>query len=587
MKLHLLPSALVLTLISFASLPVPANGFILGLLRRLDPLGFFGRLIRRDFLRIEILDGVGLPTSFDIMPVGGKIRNFAQLSKQTNINVGLNIIDGVFGRFGDLLEAFKEDEEKPLSKTIPVEAVRSLTVREIFIHSINNVIKVDANSPDPTDGYLYFGNRDFKKILPMLCQSNPFFASALTVSEDGEYLELKAFADHPERDGEPLYLSLVRELVDDAHRINVKLSKSMEIVEISKFDDGKAIIVPEKEWDYYASGVIYNLIFYSSTVHANIHILHYLMCTCIVNATRKTNASMAKWANIYDDNIAMKYFQVAALLFEANALGRPFPPNTSADEKMVSGINGFGATPKIMGKVKDMQVLWGSLKNTEDFTKKFLLKGVYMTAQSEEAAEEILKEANILVEYNKHRDNVPKFAKELSDVMKEDDPAAFEKTNDNIKAFMANCGEGVSSIDDISSWLQLMSLTGIVHGSTLSYTRLILVPEIIRWRNIHSPTWNDDDISLMRGGFGTVEGMTLDRHVFTNEIKYGWKWDTQDIAPKVKAVLDKYSDMALKLKKDYQAELETRSDLRDYGWILTDHCPDGVDGKQHTITTYI
>lgn len=538
----------------------------------------------REATQVEILPNVGLPTDLRNMPIGKRITNLVQGSKQTNKDIVSFALDKELdARMGAYYNA---DVEKPLSKTVPFK--RPESIRSLYTYAINNILKVDSNDADPAEGYLYFGNSDFKRSLPMLCQSNPFFASALTVSEGGEHLELMAFADHPERVEEPLYLSLMRELTDDVHRINVKFDKSMDVVEISKLDSdsGEAVAVPEEEWNYYASGVMYNLLFYSSTIHANIHILHYLMCACIVQSTRGTNESMEKWADIYDDNIAIKYLEVAALLFESTVAGRPLDL-TGPGKKLVSGKDGFGATPKVMKKVTEMQFLWGSLKNTEEFTKKFLHKGVYMTAKSEEAAEKILEEAGILTEFNKHRDNVPKFAEALTAAMKEDDLDAFKKTEEKIKSFMAACGKGVSSIDSVSSWLQLMSMTGLVHGSTLSYTRIILAPEIIRWRNIHNPKWDEDDYSLISGGFGTLQGMTLDRHVFTSKIEHGWKWDTEDIAEKVKAVLTEFDSKASQLKTKYEEELEARDDLREYGWILTDHCNDGYDGKQHTITTYI
>merc|ERR1711920_148050 len=123
-----------------------------------------------------------------------------------------------------------------------------------------------------------------------------------------------------------------------------------------------------------------------------------------------------------------------------------------------------------------------------------------MTAESEEAAKKIIADANILTEFNKHRDNVTPFAEELSEALKKLDPKAHEKTEGNIKSFMAACGRDVSSIDSISSWLQLMCMTGIVHGSTLSYSRLFFVPEILRWRNIHQTEWDEGDKNLASSG---------------------------------------------------------------------------------------
>ena len=85
----------------------------------------------------------------------------------------------------------------------------------------------------------------------------------------------------------------------------------------------------------------------------------------------------------------------------------------------------------------------------------------------------------------------------------------------------------------------------------------------------------------------TCQGMTEDRHVFTSEIKNGFEWDTKKIERPVMDVLKKYNTISKDLMTEYTKEIEKRDDFCEYGWILTDHCNDGYDGKQHTITTYI
>jgi hypothetical protein len=152
---------------------------------------------------------------------------------------------------------------------------------------------------------------------------------------------------------------------------------------------------------------------------------------------------------------------------------------------------------------------------------------------------------------------------------------------------MSDCGEGVSSIDSISSWVQSMSCTGFLHGSTLGYSRLVLMPEFMRWRNIKAPTFDADEANMMKSTAGVLVGMTEGRHVFSGEIDHENMWDTSPISSEVKEVLDKYDSKAEELKIQYQNEIEKRDDFREFGWILTDHCTDGFDGKQHTMTSYI
>jgi hypothetical protein len=56
----------------------------------------------------------------------------------------------------------------------------------------------------------------------------------------------------------------------------------------------------------------------------------------------------------------------------------------------------------------------------------------------------------------------------------------------------------------------------------------------------------------------------------------------------LKKVLQEFDAKSAKLKKDYYEQLMRDEEIfTEQGWILSDFCPDGIDGKQLTITTYI
>ena len=540
--------------------------------------------IAREKTKIEIFEGVGLPTDTDNLPVGARASYLAELSPKANIDF-LRTFNPMPKFISKLL--VDEGEMKPLGHNPPK---RSKNWRAIQAKLTNEIIKANSNSPDPAEGYLYFGNQNFKKILPMLCQVNPFFASALTLSENKEYFELNAYSPEPDDEKDPKYLRIVRELTDHSHRINCRFNLDMSINQIEKFDEsGKSTIVPKEEWDYYSSGILYNLGYYSSCIHATIHILHYLMCGGIRECTLH-NDSLCAWADPYDDNISIKHAEVGAALFDATVAGIPFG---DPDIKLLTGKRGFGGSNAVKPKMKEILKLWGSLKDSEDFTMEFLLKDIYQGARRDKEIEEIdsiLRDAEILTEFNKHLALVKPFASDLSYAMRKTSGKDFELAEEKLKKFMGACGgsllDPISKIDSISSWTQLMCCTGLYHASTLSYTRLMAVPEVGMWRNIHTEHYAEDDVELVGVGFQTIQGMTEGRHVFMSEAGEDFKWDTSKMDADVKSVLEEYETMATNLKTAYEEEIEARDDLREYGWILTDHCNDGYDGKQHTITTY-
>jgi hypothetical protein len=543
--------------------------------------------IARDKTKIEIFEGVGLPNDTDNLPVGARASYLASLSPKANKDVLKTLLGDNRSFISERL--LNTEEVKPLGLNPPK---RSKNWESIQAKLTNEIIKPNMNSPDPTEGYLYFGNQNFKKILSMLCQVNPFFASALTLSENKEYFELIAYSPEPDDEKDPKYLRIVRELTDHSHYINCRFNLDMSINQIETFDkSGKSKIVPEEEWNYYSSGILYNLEYYSSCVHATVHILHYLLCGGIRESTLH-NDSLRSWADPYDDNIAIKHAEVAAALVDSTILGAPF---ADADTKLLTGKNGFGGSNAVKPKMQELLKLWGSLKDSEDFTMEFLLKDIYQGARGDkqeiEQIDSILKNADILTEFKKHLALVKPFASDLTDAMKKTSGKDFEIAEEKLKKFMGACGgsstDPVSKIDSISSWTQLMCCTGLYHGSTLSYTRLMAAPEVAMWKNIHTKQYDEDDIQIIVVGFQTIQGMTEGRHVFMSGGDEDFKWNTSKMDPEVKKVLEKYEAMACDLKTAYEKEIEAGDELREYGWILTDHCNDGYDGKQHTVTTYI
>lgn len=187
---------------------------------------------------------------------------------------------------------------------------------------------------------------------------------------------------------------------------------------------------------------------------------------------------------------------------------------------------------------------------------------------------------------------------------------------------LSNCGDGVSAIADIDNWVQLMSVTGIVHGSTLSLSRMLITEEMLK-RVSDSTTYTDVDAQLAFTAAGTIVGMIPDRHVFSSSLCLetaasgrgglpsslpeligvlfnpaalvkllftlkSLATPTPGLDPRAKEVLLKYDALSTKIKKDFYTTLsKDPKKFSSQGWILSDHFPDGIDGKQLTITTYI
>ena len=80
---------------------------------------------------------------------------------------------------------------------------------------------------------------------------------------------------------------------------------------------------------------------------------------------------------------------------------------------------------------------------------------------------------------------------------------------------------------------------------------------------------------------------TVEQHALVEETKGPFDNGTE-YNKKLKAVLEKYDGMSSELKEAYKTEImEDPKKFNNFGWLLSDFCPDGFDGKQLTIATYI
>jgi hypothetical protein len=144
-------------------------------------------------------------------------------------------------------------------------------------------------------------------------------------------------------------------------------------------------------------------------------------------------------------------------------------------------------------------------------------------------------------------------------------------------AYLSRCGDFTSKLSKVKQWEEVMAATGAMHGGTLSYTRLIAMPGVVRWKNKVGVNWDIRDVSLMSAALGTTVGMEDERDR-DSEGPY---------AEQLREVLKLYDSRVTKLKKKYQDKIVDDEDFNDFVWIFTDFCLDNFDGKQLTIATCI
>ena len=493
-------------------------------------------VIRDVFDGVHLPEGKSPPAIVD-MAVEGRVLQFIGTVFQTGV-------------LTNLIGKPKSQGLGPLQKAFIETNLKSYTV------------------PDDPD-YEPFGNGSNAKILTHLLKTDPFIASALKKTRWG--FELRAFnrRDPNCETSTSLYTNVMNTLTGSGHRVNFFFNDDMEMVNYKVYDDatGMQIKYRAPDVELWAGSALYNVLVYSSSIHATIHVLHYLMTSAFQHVSEDF-PEMHQWANFYANNVQQKYSQVGDKLIRG-PVGLNDPDTAAKVQAVVSGKLGFGSTDALRPILANVLNTWG-----RDPTASGWLDSVMGVSLADMA------DAKICTEFKKHADLVSPFAKEVAGAFREMDAEKAAAVETSLKEYLKDCGSFTSNIDTLENWIELMAITGDFHGSTVGYSRLGGMGDIMKWRDIRDPKWDSIDIVLCMTLLGTVCGMDEGRYTTTStcEAPYG---------AKLQAVLDKYDGMSTELKKAYEEEIQKHPDFNEYGWILSEFCTDGFDGKQLTTATYI
>jgi len=553
----------------------------------------------RHFFKYEVIDGIHVPYKYPIWDTALFCAPF-HLNWVSNYKL-------FFG--GGLNDAFD-------GRTFPIHKNKSSQESNAYFvkkqaHMVSRIIKFDPEDPDPVPGYLFFGNDNWQKILSLFVKENPTMSWFLTAGKDadGSFLELKAYDENDfEKPLHTYYNDFVRMLSEstDFHFVNVRFDTNMTITKITYYDETarKSVTPPKEQWDYWATAALYNVYTISGAAnHAVIHIFHYILVTGIHHST-KHDESLRTWAEPYMQNVPDRYLDVGIALAQPtlgpffNFLSYlPLRKMTessvlsilSGHDKVITGNEALG--PRFTEYAKEhIFKLWGTCQTAEEFINKFLFRDLIRTG-----GKDLIEEAGILKEFLKITDHIGPYAKEMTRAMKKDNEGAYMTATAHLFNYLRQSSDTGITIRNIDGLIQLLSVTAIVHGSTLSATRLSLRPEVMRWKNHADDKWNSHDRLTIAVLHATNSGVVDGRHVFMHKqpkqtgLLSGFnKWNIDKIGLNLYKVMKKYGEIVEKQKKENKiALLSDPEHLRNYGWILTDWCPDGFDGKQMTVASYI
>jgi hypothetical protein len=271
------------------------------------------------------------------------------------------------------------------------------------------------------------------------------------------------------------------------------------------------------------------------------------------------------WAKVYNINEALKYKEVETVLYNKGGLFNVGPKSI---------LNGFRAGPSevVVAKAANMNRGWGELKSADEYVYKFLFKNIPQT---------VLDKTGICVEYRKQAALISDFATELDNALQKID--GYVASTNTFRELCSSTGEnGVGGVTSFKQFIELMSASALLHGSTLSMSRLSLQTPMVAILNPKDPKFTGKDANYVALIALTIVGALDGYSVFSSSIPY------DEVPASVIQVLKKYEDKSAALQGQFFAEITSNKQyFKDFGFIQTDHGPEGIDGKQYTIATYI
>jgi hypothetical protein len=461
--------------------------------------------------------------------------------------------------------------------TIHGQVKNDANVQDIFTYFTRSFIKNKEFLPV---NYRYFGSDEPLRLLVAFVRSNPFFASTLkAVYIDKVSLEFHINAY------DPLDCSWFCRFVETYDpmfpRVNAVFDAQFQLKSFQAYSVDRSSMkfmkVAMKEEEA-ISRLLFLMTYYFQSVHALIHIHHVLMVSALNHATKGT-LNLAPFVRQYRANLYVKYLEVKFLLLAENA-----------------GLTGRiyrGDRDKLLPLMGELMQVWGSCQSVEEFLSRFLLKDLLLSdtltaSKDQRAHREKLLQSDILTEFWKHADLVSPFAYALDKVFRldADDYAA---TNKGLTHFLEHTGVNGPRVNSLQGWLEIMTLTGILHGAAQSGTRLCSSISVLRYFHEDRMTFdmmdldgdgNDDAVTLLIL-LGTMVGITDGHDVFNNLMF------TERSHPLIQGVMDNYGGQSSAYKMMYWERISSTSEFSELGWIWTDYCPDMIDNKQFTITAYV
>lgn len=289
-------------------------------------------------------------------------------------------------------------------------------------------------------------------------------------------------------------------------------------------------------------------------------IYNLIMSSAMDYAT--TNTSLNSWAKTYMFQVLVVYTRIETVGLAVNGV-------LTGPSTLSPGFDVAGDRAKVLAIHKAMLLEFGTYKSAENWAKKMVLKHIDQNALcSSGVGKAFLKQLELVAPFSSAMDR--EFKKDPN----------YKSITSSLKAYLQSTGKGVNSIRSMRTWLEMNTITSILHGSALSLLRLIGTQSIMSVNSFDSPTFTTRDSRLWRVFASAPLETRKEFYAFSDQIP--------SVNPyNINKVIQIFTEKTAALKDLHQEEItEDEEEYKKFGWILSDYGPNWKDGKQLSYTGY-
>jgi hypothetical protein len=466
-------------------------------------------------------------------------------------------IDGVYAYKGlheyvseivhtDLIQEIKTVTSVPretFEKMGPSQKLSDKNFDDIW-DSIRKAVKCDIAFPEKLTAHE----------LRMMVQHNPFVTMALSV-EDGR---LVWDATPNDQTTNPVCAQIVKSL-QYKDQVDAKLFFSYDLQDIElKYGDN--FYKPEDpEFDKYLCAVITPMLYYFETAHATLHVMAYIMLSSIGQATYGT--PVEDYFHQFKENIFVKYEEVALLLFsKTNGLlcGQAWKP---------VDINHEMTAAKMMFE-----------RFADQSSAKDILEQIFLAGRPELIENELLlpQARQIVKIVEKYADASYNLMKQRLDSGRATTAEAIDTQLSNILNHSVPSKAKSFGYEGMRGWIECQCMLGVLHGNTLTLTRLLYTKYCKLEGKWESDSF-DDSFKNSSVGVATLCGLMEEREVMSAELIKGTPYYEG---------LKQYESELDQLNQKFWDGLSSEEKASSK-WILSIWGPNMNDNCQLTMSTYV